>query len=307
MKTKQRIIQLMLPMVLVPFMCVSCAEESLEVKTDIENQFVIKPRVFINDPWTASTRAIGETDPIFMCYLFGSDVNAIYNKGDAISDNMHTTFEEVETTGNYSIYCVTGWYKGEYPRTTEQEVPLGTELSMFAPKDICLGSKKDIYVNASQFVYDVTITVNHIMAKAAFKILNVPTDITDIKVTLPQQADRFKFDGTILGNSQEQTLQLSKNSKPNEDDTYNWSVSETIVYPFASVTDNMPIHIEVTNANGTVIFKTESAVRCNTGKRVSYTTDWSTMKYSQNTSVTINPWTETVEESDLEMGGATKE
>ena len=290
---------------------VSCTNHfsGIEPESNNDKRFVIKPQVYISDPWTASTKAIGATDPIFMCYLFDSNGNAIYNRGNALGDNMTTTFEEADKTGNYSIYCVTGWFIDEYPQTTKDTelyqgpITLDTELYMCSAKDICLG-KQDISVDASQMTYNVVVNVDHIMAKAAFLIENVPSDVTDITVTLPKQANKFKFDGTILGNTQSQTLTLIKESEQNEDGTYNWSVEETIVYPFAQEGGKMPIHLTVANSSGGYTFKTEASDCCTKGKRVAYKTDWGTMKYSQNTQVNINPWTNEVIDGEFELGGA---
>jgi hypothetical protein len=290
--------------------CTSCTKPSFELEpgTIDEKRFVIKPQVYISDPWTVSTKAIGATDPIFMCYLFDRN-NAIYNRGNALGDNMTTTFEEVVKTGDYSIYCVTGWFIGEYPQTTKDTelyqgpITLDTELYMCSAKDICLG-KQDISVNASQMIYNVVVNVDHIMAKAAFLIENVPLDVTNITVTLPKQANKFKFDGTILGNTQSQTLTLVKGSEQNENGTYNWSVEETIVYPFAKEGGKMPIHLTVSNSTGGYTFKTETLSCCTKGKRIAYKTDWGTMTYSQSTQININPWTEDVIDTDFELGGA---
>ena len=289
--------------------CTSCTKPSFEIEpgTNDEKRFVIKPQVYISDPWTASTRAIGATDPIFMCYLFYRN-NAIYNRGNALGDNMTTTFEEVDKTGNYSIYCVTGWFIGEYPQTTKDTelyqgpITLETELYMCSAKDICLG-KQDISVSANQMIYNVVVNVDHIMAKAAFLIENVPSDVTDITVTLPKQANKFKFDGTILGNTQSQTLTLVKGSEQNENGTYNWSVEETIVYPYANETGTMPIHLTVANSTGEHTFKTETSACCSKGKRVAFKTGWNTIIYYQNAQVNINPWTDEVIDAEFDLGG----
>ena len=289
--------------------CTSCTKPSFEIEpgTNDEKRFVIKPQVYISDPWTASTRAIGATDPIFMCYLFDRN-NAIYNRGNALGDNMTTTFEEVDKTGDYSIYCVTGWFIGEYPQTTKDTelyqgpITLDTELYMCSAKDICLG-KQDISVDASQMIYNVVVNVDHIMAKAAFLIENVPSDVTDITVTLPKQANKFKFDGTILGNTQSQTLTLVKGSEQNENGTYNWSVEETIVYPYANETGTMPIHLTVANSTGEHTFKTETSACCSKGKRVAFKTGWNTIIYYQNAQVNINPWTDVVIDAEFDLGG----
>lgn len=289
--------------------CTSCTKPSFEIEPGIndDKRFVIKPQVYISDPWTASTKAIGATDPIFMCYLFDRN-NAIYNRGNALGDNMTTTFEEVDKTGDYSIYCVTGWFIGEYPQTTKDTelyqgpITLETELYMCSAKDICLG-KQDISVDASQMIYNVVVNVDHIMAKAAFLIENVPSDVTDITVTLPKQANKFKFDGTILGNTQSQTLTLVKGSEQNENGTYNWSVEETIVYPYANETGTMPIHLTVANSTGEHTFKTETSACCSKGKRVAFKTGWNTIIYYQNAQVNINPWTDVVIDAEFDLGG----
>ena len=292
--------------------CTSCTKHTFEIEPGMndEKRFVIKPQVYISDPWTASTRAIGETDPIFMCYLFDSNGIAIYNRGGALGDKMTTFFEEVDKPGNYSIYCVTGWFTGEYPQTTkdtelyQRPITLDTELYMCSAKDICLGNKQNIYVNSSQLVYNVVINVDHIMAQVAFLIRNVPSEVTNITVTLPKQANKFKFDSTILGNTQSQTLTLIKESEQNEDGTYNWRIKETIVFPFAQEGGKMPIYLTVANSTGGYTFKTETSDCCTKGKRIAYETDWGTMKYSQNTQVNINPWTNEVIDGEFELGGA---
>lgn len=290
---------------------VSCTNHfsGIEPVSNNDIRFVIKPQVYISDPWTVSTKAIGATDPIFMCYLFDSNGNAIYNRGNALGDNMTTTFEEADKTGNYSIYCVTGWFIDEYPQTTKDTelyqgpITLDTELYMCSAKDICLG-KQDISVDASQMTYNVVVNVDHIMAKAAFLIENVPLDVTDITVTLPKQANKFKFDGTILGNTQSQTLTLVKGSEQNENGTYNWSVEETIVYPYAKETGTMPIHLTVANSTGEHTFKTETSACCSKGKRVAFKTGWNTIIYYQNAQVNINPWTDEVINAEFDLGGA---
>ena len=142
------------------------------------------------------------------------------------------------------------------------------------------------------------------MAKAAFKITNVPAEIDEISVTLPNQANQFKFDGTIIGNTQEQTLTLTKNEASNEDGSFDWFVDETIVYPFASENTNMPIHVNVKSSDIAYTFKTTSSKSCSKGKRISYKSDWETMKFSNNVHIEISPWTETVEESEFELGNA---
>lgn len=289
----------------------SCAKPSFDEdkNTNTEKEYIVKSQIFINDPWTGETRAIGSTDPLFMCYLFGDDGIAIYNRGNVISDNMNVTFHDISKPGSYSIYCITGWFINEYLHTTDDngentgEVTLQSVLSMHSPKDICLGLNT-FNVNNGQLSYDINIKVEHIMAKAAFKITNVPAEIDEISVTLPNQANQFKFDGTIIGNTQEQTLTLTKNEASNEDGSFDWFVDETIVYPYATKDANMPIHVNMISENATYTFKTTSSKSCSKGKRVSYKADWVSMKFSNNTHVEITPWTETVEESEFELGNA---
>lgn len=294
----------------------SCTKHAFEVEpeTDNDTRFVIKPRIYISDPWLSMTR-IGDTDPLFMCYLFNENGNAIFNRGAAISSDMNITFRDVNAPGNYAIYCVTGWFISEYPHTTGDDgintdgVTLNTELSMFSPKDICLGSQTDIFVSPSQLEYDVVINVEHIMAKASFLIENVPNDtyINNITVTLPNQANKFKFDGTLIGNTQSQTLTLIKDLEANDDGTYNWRVEETIVYPYAQANENMPIHITVTNSNGSHTFETTTSTCCSKGMRVAYKTNWNTIIYHQNTHININPWTNVVVDGSFDLGGVDTE
>ena len=78
--------------------------------------------------------------------------------------------------------------------------------------------------------------------------------------------------------------------------THIYSVYLTVKTLFITVTNYFGNDIDVDPYT--------SSKSCSKGKRVSYKADWVSMKFSNNTHVEITPWTETVEESEFELGNA---
>lgn len=277
----------------------------MEEITDAEKAYVIRPQIHVNDPWSVSTRTgtdIGENDPLFMCYLFDPDGVCLMNRGDKMLDSGNSvTFYEAKGIGEFTIYCITGWFLGEFPRITSQKINRKTLLDMHSPKDLCLGKAK-VEVELGRMDYDVEITMNHIMAKAEFEICNVSPLVTSMSVTLPNQANQFTFEGEIIGNSQSQTLTLQKRETPNDNGTYNWFVNETIVYPYAEKTGDMPINVCATWNDIPYNFYTASPKRCNSGKRYRYQSDWSSVSKSVSSQIVMTPWTESVITGSFDLG-----
>lgn len=298
--------------VLVSVGIVSCTEkeESTNVPTTITDDnevvYTIEASVLPCDVWTNNTAKDGETGPTFMCYLFGSDGVCINNKGNYIStNNLRTTFFNITQPGTYTIYCVTGWNAGEYPGVSTSTITLETLLPIQSAKDMCLGSAQ-VTVTENQLNYNVPISVDHIMAQLTLTIDDVPSDITSFTVTLPNQANTFKFDATIVGNTQSQDFELTKNTTANSDGTYNWTLAETIVFPSATSSTSMPITIVAEDETGrTYTFNTSSSTCCLSGTRTNLGTTWDIVNYYTTGVVTINPWTSTVQSGDFDMGDPT--
>ncbi len=288
-------------MILLCIAAQSCSKgvfDTEEVQTD--KTFRISPRIVVKDSWAATTRnTIGATDALFMCYLFDYEGKCLINRGDAMKLSEQTVFTDVRSAGKYSISCVTGWFVGEYPGTSSNNnISKETILTIPEPRDFCLGST-EFETNAEQFEYNVTINVDHIMAKVSFSISKVPSFVKAISITLPNQANQFKFDGTLLGNTKSQTLELTQES--GSDGTNTWSVGETIVFPFSSNEGKMPIKVNVTTASGTNTYTTETDTPCGTGMRVAYVAAWELI-YTHNTTIKTNPWTDEVIEGTFYLG-----
>ena len=165
---------------------------------------------------------------------------------------------------------------------------------------MCLGNAS-VYVNSGQFDYNVTIEVEPIVARVQFEIKNVPSDVKSISVTLPNLSDTFKFNGNLIGTEKSQTVPLSQLVDDNNELTSNWGTGETIVYPYASETDPMPINVTITNSNGSTTLMTQSSTMCNKGKSITYKTDWNTIIYAQTANIIVKPWTD-YEDVDFDLG-----
>lgn len=288
---------------------ISCKDDDTIIVTpnsdNYDGVYAIEANISPCDVWTNATAKDGESNPTFMCYLFGTNSTCIYNRGNFISDNMSTTFTNVTQPGVYTVYCVTGWYAGEYPGVSTSIITLETLLPIQSAKDMCLGSGQ-VTVTENQLNYNVSISVDHIMAKLALTINDVPSDITSFAVTLPNQANTFRFDGTIVGNTQSQEFELTKNATANSDGTYNWTLAETIVFPSATGATSMPITIVAEDVTGrTYTFNTSSSTCCLSGTRTALSTAWETVNYYTTGSITINPWTTTIQSDDFDMGNPT--
>ena len=213
-----------------------------EPDTPVVENRIIKATVVLDNVWTEEepTKDGEQNSSIFMCYLFDPNGNFLRRRGDHMSDDMTVQFEDATTAGAHSIYAVTGWQS--VPTITSIDLNT-TQLPLYPNRDITLGCTTFTIV-AGTMDYDVQVVTNHIMAKLALTIRYVPSNINSITVTLPNQGNTFKFDGTIEGNTQTQTFTLTKGTTPNENGSYDWTLAETIVLPCAAGTTSMPITIE---------------------------------------------------------------
>ena len=264
---------------------------------------VIDAYIQQKDIWSEDPAAKDETDnrPAFMCYLFNPDNVCIHNNGGYISDGLQTTVTRSTTTGRHTMYSIVGLYIEEFPRTSTG-ASLNSLIKITSPKDISLG-KQEFNVTASSLNYTVNISVDHIMSKLSLLVRNVPIDITSIKVTLTNQGNYFKFDGTILGDTTMQELELSKATTANSDGTYNWSIQDVIVYPTATASTTMPLQIIAINSNGKSYTFNTSTSSCCYSEEIKYLkTTWDDIISSVTGNITINPWTTEVDEDEFDMG-----
>ena len=264
---------------------------------------VIDAYIQQKDIWSEDTAAKDETDnrPAFMCYLFNPDNVCIHNNGGYISDGLQTTVTRSTTTGQHTMYSIVGLYIEEFPRTSTG-ASLNSLIKITSPKDISLG-KQEFNVTASSLNYTVNISVDHIMSKLSLLVRNVPIDITSIKITLTNQGNYFKFDGTILGDTTMQELELSKATTANSDGTYNWSIQDVIVYPTATASTTMPLQIIAINSNGKSYTFNTSTSSCCYSEEIKYLkTTWDDIISSVTGNITITPWTTEVDEDEFDMG-----
>lgn len=264
---------------------------------------VIDAYIQQKDIWSEDPAAKDETDnrPAFMCYLFNPDNVCIHNNGGYISDGLQTTVTRSTTTGRHTMYSIVGLYIEEFPRTSTG-ASLNSLIKITSPKDISLG-KQEFNVTASSLNYTVNISVDHIMSKLSLLVRNVPIDITSIKITLTNQGNYFKFDGTILGDTTMQELELSKATTANSDGTYNWSIQDVIVYPTATAATTMPLQIIAINSNGKSYTFNTSTSSCCYSEEIKYLkTTWDDIISSVTGNITINPWTTEVDEDEFDMG-----
>lgn len=236
----------------------------------------------------------GETNS-FAFYIFDSQDKFIDRKGGNMSDAHIFSTDLVKQSGAYTVYAATNILLTEAAdRVDKSESSVFTLSSL---KDVSFGSAT-LTVTPSQANYSVTVPVNHIMSKLALTIQNVPADVNITSVSLPHQANTFDFDVTFTGDVA-QTLTCVKAAEANVDGTYNWTVSETLVYPSASAAENMAITI-VSDFNNTT-FNSLSTTRCVSGTRVALTTTWSSLLHIVSGGIQQNDWTSDVVEGSFDM------
>lgn len=266
--------------------------------TIVENR-VIETKVLLDNIWEeniSSKDGESSSNPKFMCYLFDPSGLCLRNRGGSMDDDMTVQFEDATTAGEHSIYAVTGWQS--MPTITSIDLNT-TQLPLYPNRDITLGCTTFTIV-AGTMDYDVQVVTNHIMAKLALTIRYVPSHINSITVTLPNQGNTFKFDGTIEGNTQTQTFTLTKGTTPNENGSYDWTLAETIVLPCAAGTTSMPITIVAESSfNTTRTIQTTSSICCLSTTRTSLSATWDA--FFNSTTVTINPWTGTIQTGEFEI------
>ena len=264
---------------------------------------IIDAKIILDDVWTENTKEpkSGDNNLLFVCYLFDPSGACIRARGENMTGDMTVQFQDATTAGEHKIYGVTNLYSDEIPMPSAGTVDMSTEFPLSPNRDISLGYKTFTVVDGTMD-YAVQVEADHIMAQLALAIQFVPSDVTAIKVELPNQGETFKFDGTISGNSQTQTFDLVKAETANENGSYHWSLPESIVLPSATGTTSMPINVIATirvNENNTYnnTIETSSSIVCNSGGRYSLRATWNA--FYNTATVVVKPWTEDVIEESL--------
>lgn len=274
-------------------------DEETETETVQEDGFIITADAVTEDAWTTLATRAGT--PLFMFYIFNAEGECLQNGGNYVSESMSLKFSGIKETGTYTVCCVIGWYAGEFPSLKNGAITIEDELPIPACQEMYLGST-DLIIVRGQKSYTCSVVAKPIMAKASFTVRNVEADCQSIRITLPQQGNKFLFDGTILENGTiSQTYTLTKATEANADGSYDWAMANTLIYPTHSNASSMPIEIIVTNAQETRTFKTSTTHLSTAGRQTNYQTDWQTAHSSMNPSVTQDEWGE-VTDADVDMG-----
>ena len=264
---------------------------------------VIETKVVLNNVWTEYTSSKKDaSDPIFMCYLFDPNGSFLQHEGGYMnaSSDMKVIFDKATGAGVHSIYGVTGWLTvDEYPRSSTTQINLNTPLPLVPDRNISLGCTTFTIVD-STMNYSVQVTTDYIMAILDLDIKYVPSYIESITVQLPNQGNTFKFDGTINGSTQAETLQLTKSTTPNENGSYDWSIDGAIVLPSATGTQTMPIDVIYTKESGiTDTISTSTTICCASGTHKSLWAEWDA--FYAATTVVVNPWTTEIETGEFDL------
>ena len=275
-------------------------DEETETETVQEDGFMITADAVAEDVWTTLATRAGTS--LFMFYIFDSEGECLQNGGNYVSESMSLKFSGIKETGTYTICCVIGWYAGEFPSLKNGPITMEDELPIPASQEMYLGSTQ-LSINSGQKSYTCSIVAKPIMAKASFTVRNVEADCQSIRITLPQQGNRFLFNGTILASGTiSQTYTLTKATEVNADGSYDWSMPTTLIYPTLSDALSMPIEIIATNAQETLTFKTSTTHLSTAGRQTNYQTNWQTAHSSMKPSVTQDEWEEATD-ADVDMSG----
>ena len=264
------------------------------------NAKVVSDNVWTND---LSETKSGNNPLLFVCYLFDPNGACLRARGDNMGGNMTVQFQDATTTGVHKLYGVTNLYSNEIPLPSTGTIDMTTTFPLSPNRDISLGCTT-FTVLEETMDYNVQVDVDHIMAKLALNVKYVPSDVVAMSVVLPGQGVSFKFDGTIVGNTQSQTFSLTKAGTANENGSYHWTLPETIVLPSETGASSMPIHVTATfRVNETTTYdetiQTTASTVCASGTRVALSTTWET--FYNTTTININDWTEDIIEDDFEL------
>lgn len=253
-----------------------------------------------NNVWrTIGSRAATSTNDFY--YVL--DANSICKTAVGETHGTPHNSEKLLPTGTYNVFCITN----VDPSGIRFEASMiGADYSTQAMMintltDVCLG-QQPLNIVPSKTIYDINVPVNHILAKLALSIAKVPADITSITLTLGNASKTFTLDGTFTEDGTTLTFDLQKATAANTDDTYDWTLPESLIYPCQSGATTTIITIVATDTNGnTTTYETSATTVCTSGTRTSLTTTWRTLANQLHYSYTENPWTETVQQGSFDM------
>lgn len=132
--------------------------------------------------------------------------------------------------------------------------------------------------------------------------IDPPADIDAIAVTLTNVSKTFYLDGTFATDGTTQTLNLQTAPFANADDTYDWTLPESLIYPCPTAATATDITIVATDSQGhTIPYNTSSTTICSTGTRTALTTTWRTLKDYLSYGYTETPWTTAIQTGTFDM------
>lgn len=290
----RHIISFLCLLLIVLFSCQSNEENIGEVKA------ILNLSSTESNVWrTIGTRAATSTNDFY--YVL--DANFICKTAVGETHGTPHNSEKLLPTGTYNVFCITNV---DPSGIRFESSMIGADYSTQAMvintlTDVCLG-QQPLNIVPSKTIYDINVPVNHILAKLALSIAKVPADIAAVTLTLGNASKTFTLDGNFAEDGTTLTLDLQKATTANADDTYNWTLPETLIYPCQSGATTTVITIVATDTNGnTTTYETSAATVCSSGTRTSLTTTWRTLANQLHYSYTENPWTETVQQGTFDM------
>lgn len=252
-----------------------------------------------NPVWHNNTRADAATKDIY--YVL--DANGICQTAAKVDHATPATADKLLAFGDYSVFCITNADPSGLPYVASMIGSDFTAQSMVLNTltDVSFG-QQPLTILASKTNYDINVTVNHILAKLALTIANVPADIDAISVTLTNVSKTFYLDGTFAEDGTTQTLDLQTSTTPNADGTYDWSLPESLIYPCPTGATATALTIVATDTNGNATtYNSSTTTVCSSGTRTNLATTWRTLSDHLSYGYTENPWTTTIQQGSFDM------
>lgn len=252
-----------------------------------------------NNVWHNNTRADATTEDIY--YVL--DANGLLQTAARAHHSEAASADKLLAFGDYSVFCITNADPSGFPYSASL---IGTDLTtqpmvLNTLTDISMG-QQPLTILASKTNYDIKVTVNHILAKLALSIANVPADISSIKLTLGNVSKTFTLDGNFTDDGTTLDLNLQKAATANADGTYNWTLPEALIYPCYTGATATALTLVATDTNNkATTYNTSSTTICSSGTRTSLTSTWRTLADHLSYGYTETPWTETVQQGTFDM------
>lgn len=246
-----------------------------------------------------TTRADAATKDIY--YVL--DASGVCRAAAKVDHATPANAEKLFAFGDYSVFCVTNADPSGFPYAASM---IGTDFTtqtmvLNTLTDVSFG-QQSLTILASKTSYDINVTVNHVLAKLALTIADVPADIEAIAVTLTNVSKTFTLDGTFTEDGTTLTLDLQTAATPNADGTYEWTLPESLIYPCPTGATATALTIVATDTNGNATTYTSSTTTvCSSGTRTNLATTWRTLADHLSYGYTETPWTTTVQQGSFDM------